>query len=102
MAKKWWGAKVRLVGEKSPSHSSYEKGCQEKKFLPAPLRDAGVGDLHPSPTSFLTSFLEGVLVWSLWLAAFSRGDANPICLSQLEGFMKSVAHDAVRFRSYAS
>src|SRR5229473_93621 len=23
-------------------HSSYEKGCQEKKLLPAPLRDAGV------------------------------------------------------------
>jgi hypothetical protein len=42
------------------------------------------------------------LVWSLWLAALSRGDANPSCLSQLDGFMKSVAHDAVRFRSYAS
>src|SRR5437879_13773989 len=25
-----------------PFHSSYEKGCQEKKLLPAPLRDAGV------------------------------------------------------------
>src|SRR6266702_852927 len=26
----------------SPSHSSYEKGCQGKKLLPAPLRDSGV------------------------------------------------------------
>src|ERR1022692_1334839 len=54
--------------------------------------------LTSSPTSFLTLFLEGVLVWSLWLAARSRGDTNPSCLSQLDGFMKSVAHDAVRFR----
>ena len=61
------------------------------------------GALHTSsPTSFLTSFLEGVLVWSLWLAARSRGKANPSCWSQLDGFMKSVALDAVRFRSYAS
>src|ERR1022692_5337504 len=52
--------------------------------------------LTSSPTSFLTLFLEGVLVWSLWLAARSRGDANPSCLSPLDGFMKSVAHDAVR------
>jgi hypothetical protein len=26
----------------SPYHSSYEKGCQGKKLLPAPLWDAGV------------------------------------------------------------
>jgi len=25
-----------------PETRSYEKGCQEKKLLPAPLRDAGV------------------------------------------------------------
>ena len=30
------------VVDKSLSRSSYEKGCQEKKLLPAPLRDAGV------------------------------------------------------------
>src|ERR1035438_2941412 len=54
--------------------------------------------LTSSPTSFLTLFLEGVLVWSLWLAARSRGDTNPSCLSQLDGFMKSVAHDAVPAR----
>src|SRR5271167_2779464 len=27
---------------KSPLHSSYERGCQEKRLLPAPGRDAGV------------------------------------------------------------
>ena len=27
---------------KSPYHSSYKRGCQEKKLLPAPLGDAGV------------------------------------------------------------
>jgi hypothetical protein len=42
------------------------------------------------------------MVWSLWLAAHSRGKANTSCLSQLDSFMKSVALDAVRFRSYAS
>ena len=31
-----------VVVEKSRFHSSYEKGCQVKKLLPAPLRDAGV------------------------------------------------------------
>jgi len=36
------------------------------------------------------------MVWSLWLAAQSRGKANASCLSQLESFMKSVALDAVR------
>ena len=30
------------MGAKSPLHSSYKKGCQEKKLLPAPLGDAGV------------------------------------------------------------
>ena len=28
--------------ETSPYRSSYERGCQGKKILPAPLRDAGV------------------------------------------------------------
>ena len=78
-----------------------KKDVKEKSFSP-PLWRCGSGDLHPAPPPFLTSFLEGLLVWSLWLAAYSRGDANPSCLSQLDGFMKSVALDAVRFRSYAS
>ena len=28
------------------------------------------------------------MVWPLWLAAHSCGNANPSCLSQLNGFMK--------------
>ena len=32
---------------------------------------------------------------------YFSGDANPSCLSALDGFMKSVAHDAIRLRSYA-
>src|SRR2546421_12963714 len=74
----------------------------KEKTSPRPSGRCGCGVLTSSPTSFLTSFLEGLLVWSLWLAALSRGDANPSGLSQLDGFMKSVALDAVRFRSYAS
>jgi len=74
-----------------------KKDAKEKNFSP-PLWEMRVWWLTSSPTSFL----EKLLVWSLWLAALPRGDANPSCLSQLDGFMKSVAHDAVRFRSYAS
>src|SRR5580693_10656882 len=33
---------VAVLGGKSPLHSSYERGCQEKRVLPAPRRDAGV------------------------------------------------------------
>src|SRR5882672_5249064 len=32
----------RVIGVTSPFRSSYEKGCQGKKHLPAPLGDAGV------------------------------------------------------------
>ena|ERR1700686_2745944 len=39
--------------------SSYEKGCQEKKLLPAPLRDAGVVTyIQPRPSPHL--ILRGV------------------------------------------
>src|SRR5438876_141190 len=63
------------------------KRMSRKKDSPRPSERCGRGDLHPAP-AVLTSFLEGWLVWSLWLAALSRGDANPSCLSQLNGFMK--------------
>ena len=90
-----------IVGATSPLHSSYEKGCQVKKLLPAPLRDAGVVT-YIQPHLIPHLILRGVIgLVALARRAF-RGDANPSCLSQLDGFMKSVAHDAVRFRSYAS
>jgi len=78
-----------------------KEDVKRKSFSP-PLREMRVWWLTSSPTSFLTTSLEGLLVFSLWLAALSRGDANPTCLSPLDGFMKSVALDAVRFQSYAS
>jgi hypothetical protein len=31
------------------------------------------------------------LVFSLWLAALSRGDANPTCLSPLDGFKPTLS-----------
>jgi hypothetical protein len=43
-----WFAPPSLLGSREPTlswnqlHASYEKGCQEKKLLPAPLGDAGV------------------------------------------------------------
>src|SRR6266566_7831537 len=36
------GKQTVMVGETSRYRSSYERGCQGKKLLPAPLRDAGV------------------------------------------------------------
>src|ERR1017187_11003317 len=55
-----------------------------KKASPRPSGRCGYGDLHPAPPHSL----EGLLVWPLWLAARSSGNANPSCLSQLDGFMK--------------
>ena len=60
----------------------------KENVLPAPLGDAQV--FTSSPIPFLSSFLEGLLVLSLWLAAISSGEANLSCLSQFTGFMKSV------------
>jgi hypothetical protein len=41
------------VTEISQLHSSYEKGCQGKKILPAPLGDAGVVTyIQPHPDSY--------------------------------------------------
>jgi hypothetical protein len=88
------------AGSPLQNRRSYKNKDVKEKNSPHPSGDAGV--VTSSPTSFLTSFLEGLLVCSLWLAAHSRGNANPTCLSQLDGFMKSVALDAVRFRRYAS
>jgi len=56
----------------------------KKKHLPPPLGKTRVWRLTSSPTSFL----EGLVVWLLWPAARSSGDANPSCLSQLDDFMK--------------
>jgi hypothetical protein len=90
-----------MVVAKSPLRSSYEKGCQGKKLLPAPLGDAGVVTcIQPHLIPHL--IFRGVIGLVALLAADFSGDANPSCFSQLDGFMKSVAHDAVRFRSYAS
>src|SRR5258708_26391495 len=91
-----------LLGSREPTlswnqlHSSYEKGCQGKKHPPAPLRDVGVVTYiqpHLIPHLILR---EGIGLVAL-ARARSRADANPSCLPQFDGFMKSVAHDAVRF-----
>src|ERR1039458_9666169 len=55
-----------------------------KKASPRPSGRCGYGDLHPAPPHSL----EGLLVWLLWLAEHSSGEASPSCLSQLDGFMK--------------
>ena len=55
------------------------------------------------PTSFLTSFLvRGVIGLVAGSPLFPATLPAPVCLSQLDGFMKSVVLDAIRLRSYAS
>src|ERR1700693_792722 len=78
-------------------HSSYERGCQEKKLLPAPRRDAGVVIcIQPR------LILGGVI----GLAALARRTLQRRCQPQLlvptQRFHEAVALDALRSRSYAS
>src|ERR1039457_7652870 len=60
-----------------------KEDVKEKSFSP-PLGKMRVWRLTSSPTTLL----EGLLVWPLWLAAHSSGEASPSCLSQRDGFMK--------------
>jgi len=72
-----------------------------KKHIPAPLGDAGVVtyiQLHFIPHLILRG-VTGLV--ALARRTFPRR-WQPSCLSPLDGFMKLVALDAVRFRSYAS
>jgi hypothetical protein len=73
----------------------------EKKHLPAPLGDAGVVT-YIQPHLIPHLIVRGVIgLVALARRIFPRR-CNPSCVSQLDGFMESVALDAVRFRSYAS
>jgi hypothetical protein len=78
---------------------SYERGCQEKKILPAPPEDAGVVTcIQPH----LILIHRGVV----GLVALARCRFQQRCQPQLlfptQGFHEAVALDAVRSRSYAS
>src|SRR5260370_18968867 len=90
-----------VIGGKSPWHSSYEKGCQEKKLLPAPLRDAGVVT-YIQPHLIPHLIVRGVIgLVALARPTFPR-QCHPQLLVPTRRFHVSVVHDAVRFRSYAS
>jgi len=65
-------------------HSAHPiKEDVKEKILSPPLA-GNQGVVTSSPASLL----EGLLIFPLWLAAVSSGEANPSCLSQLTGFMK--------------
>src|SRR5271167_1229544 len=85
----------------SSPHSSYEKGCQVKKVLPAPLRDAGVVT-YIQPHLIPHLILRGVI----GLVALARRTFAQRCQPQLlvstRRFHDVVVLDAVRLRSYAS
>jgi hypothetical protein len=67
-----------------PLHSSYVRRMSRKNSPPRPPWRRKPGDLHPALPS---PFLGGFLVWPLWIAAYSSGDASPSCLSRFIGFM---------------
>ena len=67
-----------MDGEKSPFHSSYERGCQVKKLLPAPLRDAGVVT-YIQPHLIPHLILRGVI----GLVALARRTSPRRCQPQL-------------------
>src|ERR1035441_3471844 len=86
-----------MVGEKSRLRSSYERGCQGKKLLPAPLRDAGVVTyIQPH------LILRGVIgLAALARRAFQRR-GQPQLLVPTRRFHEAAVLDAIRLRSYAS
>jgi hypothetical protein len=83
--------------ETMPSHSSYERGCQERKLLPAPRGDAGVVTcIQPH------LILRGVIgLVALARRTFQR-QSQPQLLVPTRRFHEAVALDAIRSRSYAS
>src|SRR5215472_11789500 len=70
----------------------------KKKVFSSPL----AGDIDVWLASSRVSLLEGLLIFPLWLAAISSGEANPSCLSQLTGFMKRWRSTPFGSRGYAS
>jgi len=70
----------------------------KKKVLSSPL----AGGVDVWLASSRVSLLEGLLIFPLWLAAISGGEANPSCLSQLTGFMKRWRSTPFGSRGYAS
>ena len=92
-----------MIGVTSPYRSSYEKGCQEKKLLPAPLRDAGVVTcIQPRLIPRLIFIHRGVVA----LVALARRTFprryQPQLLVPTQRFHETVVLDAIRLRSYAS
>src|SRR5580700_6628268 len=87
----------RLKEGKYRAQPSYKRGCQEKRLLPAPRRDAGgVTYIQPSDSR------KGD-----WLAALARRRLQRRCQTQLlvvptQRFHDGVVLDTIRFRSYAS
>jgi hypothetical protein len=82
-------------------HSSYERGCQGKKILPAPQEDAGVVTcIQPHLIPYL--ILRGVIgLVALDRRAFQRR-CQPQLLVPTQRFHDVVVLDAIRLRSYAS
>jgi hypothetical protein len=86
-----------MGSEKSLFHSSYERGCQEKRLLPAPRRDAGV-----------VTYIQPRYIFArvIGATASARRRLQRRCQPQLfiptRRFHEAMVLDAVRFRSYAS
>src|ERR1039457_902159 len=91
-----FGHQIQIAVVTSRYRSSYERGCQGKKLLPAPREDAGmVTYIQPHHT------LRGVIgLAALARRAFQRR-GQPQLLVPTRRFHEAVL-DAIRLRSYAS
>src|ERR1039457_3907186 len=86
-----------VVRVTSPYHSSYERGCQEKKILPAPQEDARVVTcIQPH------LILRGVIGLAVLDRRVFQRRCQPQLLVPTRRFHEAVTLDAIRFRSYAS
>src|SRR5215813_9879226 len=79
-----------LTGDKSPFHSSYERGCQEKTLLHS-LRETSIG------ACIQALLLRGEGVGSnAWSATECDRDTDRSCWSPVSGFMQRSRHHSLR------
>jgi len=65
-----------------------QSGSNSQLLLSGPVTHPMKEDVKEKASPRLSEFSEGLLVWLLWPAARSSGNANRSCLSQLDCFMK--------------
>ena len=91
------GHSCRVVGVKSPFHSSCERGCQEQILSPPLAGNQGVVTyIQPC------LLIRGAFDFSALVRRGFQRRGQPQLLVPTHRFHETVALDAIQFRSYAS